>query len=192
MEKDDIEQSITLLVIGGSSGSLDIVLKVLSGIQENSKVSIVVVMHRKNSSDSVLSDLLTYRSSLPVVEVEDKERIRPSQVYLVPPDYHLLFEKEQVLSLDDSEKINFSRPSIDVTFESAAETYGAKVIGILLSGANADGTAGLESIHAHGGITIVQRPETASSPYMPEQALLHAHVDFQMNVEEMIRYINEL
>jgi two-component system chemotaxis response regulator CheB len=191
MEKNvSLGASCELVVIGGSSGSLDVVLKIISSIRKDIAVAIVVVVHRKTTSDSSLSELLSIRSSLPVREVEDKDEITPGTVYLAPSDYHLLFEKKQVFALDYSEKVNYSRPSIDVAFDSAAEAYGSNVVGILLSGANADGTAGLRAIHQAAGITIAQRPETASFPYMPEQAILNAPVDYQMSVEEMIGYIN--
>src|SRR5690606_18868847 len=99
MAKNGLVHTPELLVIGGSSGSLDVILKLLSGLPNNFPLSVVVVVHRKNTSDSALSDLLTYRSALPVVEVEDKEPVKASRVYLVPSDYHLLFEKKQVFSL---------------------------------------------------------------------------------------------
>ncbi len=180
-----------LIVIGGSSGSLDVVLKIVASIKKDLAVALVIVLHRKTTADSALSELLTIRSVLPVKEVEDKDPVVAGNVYLAPSDYHLLFEKKYIFSLDDSEKINYSRPSIDVTFESAAEAYGASVNAILLSGSNADGTAGLLAIHAQGGVTIVQDPETAGFPYMPQQAILNAPVDYQMKVEEMIDYINK-
>ena len=179
-----------LVIIGGSSGSLDIVLKIISSLRKDISVAIVVVVHRKTTSDSTLSELFAIRSSLPVKEVEDKDEIIPGFVYLAPSDYHLLFEKRHVFALDYSEKVNYSRPSIDVTFDSAAEAYGNNAVAILLSGANADGTEGMKAIHQKGGITIAQTPGTASFPYMPEQAILNAPIDFQMSVEEMIGYIN--
>ena len=192
MEKNDVTQKCELVVIGGSSGSLDVLLKLIASIKKNISFAIVIVIHRKTTSDSTLSELLTIRSSLPVREVEDKDPVYPGTLYLAPSDYHLLFEKKQFFSLDDSEKVNYSRPSIDVTFESAAEAYGNTVRAILLSGANADGTEGLKAIHEQGGATVVQHPDTAKFPYMPQQAILNAPVDFQMDIEEMIHYINTI
>ncbi len=188
--EEKLEASCDVIVIGGSSGSLDVVLKVISQIKKEISFALVIVLHRKTTSDSTLSELLSIRSSIPVKEVEDKDLLIAGTVYLAPSDYHLLFEKGGVFALDDSEKVNYSRPSIDVTFESASEAFGASVSAILLSGANADGTAGLQAIYKQGGITIVQRPESASFPYMPQQAILNAPIDYQMNVEEMIAYIN--
>jgi len=191
MEKNGVRINCELLVIGGSSGSLDVVLKFLSNIKKEITFAIAVVLHRKTSADSTLLELLTARSVVPVREIEDKDIILPGMVYLAPPDYHLLFEKKHSFALDDSEKINYSRPSIDVTFESAAEAYTYSAIAILLSGSNADGTDGLKAIHERGGITVVQRPDTATFPYMPKQAILHAQVDYLMSVEEMIELIND-
>lgn len=191
MEKNVILPSTCeVVLIGGSSGSLDVVLKIISNIKKDITVAIVIVVHRKTTADSALAELLAMRGSLPVKEVEDKDSITPGMIYLAPSDYHLLVEKKHFFALDYSEKINYSRPSIDVTFESAAEALGSHAVAILLSGANTDGTAGLKAIHEAGGVTIAQLPATASFPYMPEQAILNAPVDYQMSVDEMIDYMN--
>ena len=160
-----------MVVIGGSAGSLEIILRTVAALPQGSNASFVIVIHRKNEPDSILRNLLAGRTKLSVKEVEDKERIVPATVYLAPPDYHLLFEDVTSFSLDVSEKIHHSRPSIDVTFESAAEVYGAALIGILLSGANADGASGMKKIFEHGGHTIVQQPSSAEVEFMPQQAL---------------------
>lgn len=160
-----------VFAIGGSAGSLDIVLKIAESIPAESKNIYIVIVHRKSSPDSVFEDLIAARSPLPVSEVEDKDPVEPGHIYIAPPGYHLLFEAEDLFSLDGSEKLHFSRPSIDITFESAAETFGHRVTGILLSGANADGAAGLCTIKKHGGTTITQDPESAEVGYMPRQAI---------------------
>src|ERR1700733_10706512 len=123
MEKAGIS-SIKLLVIGGSAGSLDVLLEILPHLRKDLPFAIAVVLHRKKESDSVLNDLLSGRSALPVKEVEDKQRILPATIYLAPADYHLLVEKDGWFAVDASEKVNYSRPSIDVSFESAADAYG--------------------------------------------------------------------
>jgi two-component system chemotaxis response regulator CheB len=161
-----------LVVIGGSAGSLEIVLSLVAALPPLPHAAVVVVLHRKQSADSVLTGLLMSRTRLPVKEVEDKEPLMRGHIYLAPPDYHLLLENKEQFSLDDSEKVHHSRPSIDVTFESAVQVFGAGTIGILLSGANADGAAGLQAIRASGGTTLVQDPATAEVYYMPQQALL--------------------
>lgn len=161
-----------LVVIGGSAGSLEVVLSIVGALPPLPHAAVVVVVHRKQSADSVLTGLLAARTNLPVKEVEDKDELLPGTIFLAPPDYHLLLENRQQFSLDDSEKVHHSRPSIDVTFESAAQAFGADTIGILLSGANADGAEGLLRIREYGGATLVQDPSTAEVYYMPQQAIL--------------------
>lgn len=160
-----------VVVIGGSAGSLDVILKLFSAIPSNTGATFIVVIHRKNDSDSIFADLLGSRSKMKVSEVEDKEELLPDRIYIAPPDYHLLIEDAHSFSLDSSEKIHFSRPSIDITFESVAEVFGKRAVGMLLSGANADGAEGLRKIKQAGGIAIVQNPETADVGFMPAQAI---------------------
>lgn len=160
-----------VLVIGGSAGSLDVILKIVTALPQLNSLSVIIIVHRKNDGESVLTDLLTTRTNLKVKEVEDKDTINGATIYIAPPDYHLLIENEKMFSLDSSEKVHHSRPSIDVTFESVAEVFGEAAIGILLSGANADGADGLYMIKKTGGYTIVQDPASADVNFMPQQAL---------------------
>ena len=166
-----------MVIIGGSAGSLDIITKIISSLPINTKTSFIIIIHRKNSNDSILVNLLSSKTRLKVKEVEDKDVINPGCIYIAPPDYHLLLEDEKNFSLDVSEKVQFSRPSIDVSFESAAEVFQSALIGILLSGANADGANGIKCIASYGGYTIVQDPATAEVPYMPAQAIKKTKVD---------------
>lgn len=168
MEKDGVNK---MVVIGGSAGSLEHILKIIAGIPANTTASFLIILHRKNDQTSVFESLVRNRSLLPVKEVEDKDPILKGQVYIAPPDYHLLIESSRSFSLDTSEKVHHSRPSIDVTFQSVSEIFQENVIGILLSGANADGAQGLLTIKNAGGITIAQDPESAEVPYMPQQAI---------------------
>lgn len=160
-----------MVVIGGSAGSLEVVLKIVGALPLRSAAAVVIVIHRKADGDSILTNLLSGRTALPVKEVEDKEDIHPDTIYVAPPDYHLLLEDRRTFSLDFSEKLHFSRPSIDVTFEAAAEVFGHRCMGILLSGANADGAAGLKKIRDAGGVTVAQDPSSADVSYMPQQAI---------------------
>ena len=191
MEEDTVIYS-GLIVIGGSAGSLEILMHVLSQLNPAFMIPIVVVMHRKATNDSSLTELLASRSRLPVTEPEEKEQILPGTVYICPADYHLLIEKDRTFSLDFSEKVNFSRPSIDVTFESAAEVYGATLIGILLSGANADGSKGMKKISENGGHTIVQQPSSAEVGFMPQQALNLIKPDSVLHGNEIGSYLRNL
>lgn len=190
MEKSQLMHYPKVIIIGGSAGSLDVLLRILPRLSAAVRFSIVIVLHRKAGDDTLLEDLIVVKSAVPLKEVEDKTPLAPGFVYIAPSDYHLLFEKNHVLALDASEKINFSRPSIDVAFESAASVFGTDLIGILLSGANSDGTAGLISIQNSGGIVVVQKPETAEMPYMPKNAIENLQPDYILTVEEILAFIN--
>lgn len=192
MEKNEMTRPCRLLVIGGSAGSIEVILKFLPGIKKYPAFSIVIVLHRKSSGDSSLSELFATRTEVPVKEIEDKEYMQPGHIYVAPADYHLLFEKDTTFSLDFSEKVNYSRPSIDVTFESAADSYGAELCCLLLSGANADGVEGLRMVKRHGGWLAVQDPDTAESPFMPQNALLRNTIDSVLKVDEISGFINSL
>ena len=124
--------------------------------------------------------------------MDDKDPILPGHIYLAPADYHLLIETDHQFSLDDSEKVNYSRPSLDVTFESAADVYGPSLVGVLLSGANADGTQGLTAIKKAGGVIIAQKPESAKVAFMPQQAILHTDIDFVFDVAELAAFIQSI
>lgn len=181
-----------VLIIGGSAGSLDVLIRVLPDIDINIQFPIIIVVHRKQGTDSILSDLLGSKTSLKVKEVEEKESILNGCIYVVPSDYHLLIEKDFTFSLDYSEKVNYSRPSIDVTFQSAADVYKDKLVCLLLSGSNADGVNGLITVNKTGGKALVQDPSSAQVAYMPDQAILKAKVDKVLKIEEMAAYINTL
>jgi two-component system chemotaxis response regulator CheB len=158
-----------IVMIGVSAGGLTAVTTMLRGLPESFLLPLVVIQHR--SRDSILlCDLLQGASRLEVREVVDKESIQKGRVYIAPPDYHLLVEQGHfALSCDAPEA--FSRPSIDLSFETAAYSFGAAVVGIVLTGANADGAAGLRRIAARGGLAIVQDPASAEVPVMPSAAL---------------------
>lgn len=166
-----------LLVIGGSAGSLSVVLKIVPLLKRAMELAVLIVFHRKQSEDSALVDVLTSRTEMAVKEADDKDDLTPGVIYLAPADYHVLIEKDHSLTLDDSEKVNFSRPSIDVTFESAAEVFGDKLFCLLLSGANADGVEGLRVARGMGACTLAQDPATAEVAFMPRQAVEKAVVD---------------
>ena len=159
------------VVIGASAGGLHALETVLGGLPAAFRPAVLIVQHRKSAPEDLLPSLLRKVCALPVRDVRDKEPIRPGMVYLAPPDYHLLVEVDFHLSLSVDDRVSFSRPSIDVLFESAAEAYGPRLVGVLLTGANQDGTAGLSKIMELGGGTIVQDPETAENSTMPRAAI---------------------
>ena len=159
-----------LVVIGTSWGGLHALRKVLSGLPAGFDVPVVIVQHRHRDSDQLLVSLLQDHTPLRVCEVEDKSELHPGDVYVAPAEYHVLVEPGH-LALSTEEPIRFSRPSIDVTFESAADAYGARTIGIVMTGANDDGARGLRRVVDRGGWAVVQAPATAEVRTMPEAAL---------------------
>lgn len=192
MEKDKLISGCKVLIIGGSAGSLEVLMRIFPKLAPISSFAIVIVLHRKNTEDSLLEELFALKTQIPVKEVEDKVKLKPGFIYIAPSDYHLLFEKNNLLSLDISEKINYSRPSIDVSFESAAEVYGSSLVGILLSGANSDGTQGLIAIKNAGGTVIVQNPENAGMPFMPQNAISNTTPDWILNENEVLQLISTI
>jgi len=159
-----------IVVIGTSWGGLAALRELVATLPGSFALPVVLVQHRHRQSDHVLATLLQDRAKLKVCEVEDKSPIQPGSIYVAPADYHLLIEADH-FALSTEEPVRYSRPSIDVTFTSAADRYGAGTVGVVLTGANADGAAGLERIATRGGLAIVQAPETAESPAMPTAAL---------------------
>ncbi|PXY40802.1 chemotaxis protein CheB [Flavobacterium cheongpyeongense] len=189
MEKDQINSHFKVLIIGGSAGSLSVLMQVLPQLTAIKSFAIVIVVHRKSTDEQTLEKLIDLKSVVKLRQVEDKVRLLPGFIYVAPSNYHLLFEKNHKLSLDTSEKVNYSRPSIDVSFESAAEVYKNLLIGILLSGSNADGTNGLKAIQKEGGTIVVQNPETADMPFMPNNAIQNMTPDYVLNIPEIIQFI---
>jgi two-component system chemotaxis response regulator CheB len=191
MAKDISLNKYQLLIIGGSAGSLEVILEILPVLRSDIDYAIVLVMHRRGG-DSLLTGLLSDRTNLEVREAEEKEAIRPGVIYIAPADYHLLIEQDQTFSLDFSEKIHYSRPAIDASFETAAEAFGTTLVGILLSGANADGAEGLLRIKEAGGMTIAQDPAEASVSYMPQQAIENNAASQILTTRQIIDLMNEL
>ncbi len=163
---------IEIAVIGASWGGLRALTTVLSSLaREDLRSAVVIAQHRSaDSAEGVLPQLLGYSSTMPVREAGDKETIEPSTIYVAPSDYHLLVEDRHFALATDA-RVQFARPSIDVLFETAADAYGERALGVILTGANADGAAGLHSIYRHGGLAVVQDPATAEKSTMPAAAL---------------------
>jgi two-component system chemotaxis response regulator CheB len=160
-----------IIVIGGSAGALEPVMLFLKTLPATVDVPIVLVMHIPPRPPSLLPDLLSKLSARRVVEPDDKEPLTPGTVYVAPPNYHLMIDRSGAFSLSVDDLVNFSRPSVDVLFECAADAYGAGVIGIVMSGANNDGAGGLARIVERGGTAFVQAPESSAYPTMPAAAL---------------------
>jgi len=160
---------------------MEVVISLLKSLPKKFHTPLVFVIHRMKNTTSSLVDLLSKEiSGRKVIEPEDKEPIRQGAIYLAPQNYHLLVEQDHTFSLDYSEPVNFSRPSIDVSFESVANLFQQRTMAILLSGANKDGAAGLGRVIEKGGLAIVQSPETAQYPAMPRAAIdLYSSVSIQ-------------
>ncbi|HEY3133726.1 MAG TPA: chemotaxis protein CheB [Gemmatimonadaceae bacterium] len=160
----------SVVAVGTSWGGLSVMTKVLGGLPQDFPIPIVVVQHRSKDSDTLLSELLQDSTDLTVCEIEDKDVLQPGRVHIAPADYHVMLEPG-FLSLTLEEPVRFSRPSIDVMFDSAADTYGPATIGVVLTGANEDGARGLAHIVRRGGHALVQDPKTAEIPIMPRAAV---------------------
>lgn len=159
------------LVIGGSAGAIDALMVLLPALPASLRTSIAIVLHLPRDKPSLLSEVFASRCALPVREAHHGEPLEPGTVLFAPPDYHLLVDTGPRLSLSVDDPLHYSRPSIDVLFESAADVFGPHLIGVLLSGANQDGAQGLRAIRQAGGLTFVQTPDSALAPAMPLAAL---------------------
>jgi two-component system chemotaxis response regulator CheB len=180
-----------LVVIGASWGGLKAISTVLAGLPPDLDAAVAIAQHRAARSTDALARLLQQHGPLPVCEVEDKMAIAPGNVYLAPPDYHLIIERGHLgLSLDD--RVQHSRPSIDVLFESAARAYGSRVAAVVLTGANADGAEGLQAVKRAGGFTLVQEPGTAESPVMPQAAIASGAADKVLPLSDIAAFLVEL
>ena len=173
------------IVIGVSSGGLKAMKVMFSILPKDFNTPIIIVQHISPRSDNQWIKLLNDKCNLYLEEADEKEKIRNGKVYIAPPNYHLLIEKDKTFSLTIDERVNFARPSIDVLFESAAEAYKNKLIGVVLTGSNNDGTNGIKRIKELGGLTIVQDPETAESSYMPASAIAAVKPDYILSLEEI-------
>jgi two-component system chemotaxis response regulator CheB len=159
------------IVIGASAGGLYTLTSILQPLPASYPVPIIVVQHRAKDERSLLEEVLQLKCSIKIKQADEKEVIQRGFVYFAPPDYHLLIESNGTFSLSYDARVNYSRPSIDVLFETAAAVFKQRLLGIILTGANKDGALGMKKIRALGGTTIAQRPETADYPEMPKAAI---------------------
>jgi len=181
-----VTRRVDLIVIGGSAGAIEVLREILRGLPATFGSAVAIVIHVPCEGPHLLLDVLESPGMPPMKLAEDKEPIAPGTLYLAVPGYHLLVETGRTFALSLDERVHFSRPAIDVLFESAADAYGARLMGIVLSGANADGAAGLKAISDRGGITAVQSLESAEMIAMPAAALAAAPGSLQLNVPGLI------
>ena len=163
--------AIDAVVIGGSAGSFSVLRDLVRALPVHTTVPMLIVMHLPPEPRSPFAELLAEDSPIPVKEAEDKERIAPGTIYIAPPNYHLLVEKDHCLALAADEPVNFSRPSIDVLFESAAEAFGERLLAVVLSGASVDGAKGVRAVAGRRGRVIAQAPESSEHAVMPSAAI---------------------
>src|SRR5690348_1864991 len=180
-----------IVMVGTSWGGLAALRALVSGLPDSLCMAVTLIQHRHKDSDHLLRMLLQERSTLPVCEVEDKMPIEHGTVYVAPPDYHTLVERG-FFSLSTEAPVRYSRPSIDVAFGTAADSYGHRTVGIVLTGANSDGAEGLRLISDRGGLALVQDPDSAESPTMPRAAARAVPRARVMPLEEIIRFVGEL
>ena len=183
--------TLEIIVIGTSRGGLKALQELLPELANTFQVPIVIVQHRGKESDIGLCEFLANYSPLPVSEPDDKEPIMPSHIYLAPRDYHLLIENRS-FALSTAAPIVFARPSIDLLFECAADEYGPKALGVILTGRNRDGAHGLAAIARSGGTTIVQEPASAEFREMPDAAIAQTQVDWILPLKGIADRLTEL
>ncbi len=172
------------LLIGGSAGSFKLIFNIVKNFNSNLDKAVIII-HRKKNFFSEIEKLFAENSRISLKEIRDKEVIRKNTIYIAPANYHTLIEKNGSFGLDVSEAIWYSRPSIDVTFESAAEAFKGRCTAILLSGANQDGALGLLKLRDNGCLTIAQNPEEAEMPQMPFAAIEIKAAEYILNSEEI-------
>jgi two-component system, chemotaxis family, protein-glutamate methylesterase/glutaminase len=184
--------SYEAIVIGVSSGGMNALRLFFSQLPQKFNIPIVIVQHMGAHSTNYWIKILNESSPIIIKEADEKEAITKGYAYVAPANYHLLIEKNKTFTLTIDEKVNFARPSIDVLFESAAEAYKNKLIGIVLTGANNDGAAGLKKIKQYGGLSIVQNPEDAEASYMPEKAIETAAPDHILNLKNITALLTNI
>jgi len=180
------------IVIGSSAGGLNALKTLFGALKPRFHIPIIIVQHISPDSDNYLVQILNEINRLRVKEADEKEQPVPGFAYVAPPNYHLLVEMDQTFTLTVDERVNYARPSIDVLFETAAEAYREQLIGVILTGANNDGTHGLARVHAHGGLTIVQDPSTAEVESMPKSAIQATKVDHILPLKQIADLLNSL
>ena len=173
------------IVIGTSAGGLYALSSLLEALPPDYPLPVIVVQHRYKDQKELLEQILQSKCAIKIKQADEKEKIEKGVVYIAPPDYHLLIESDLTFSLSSDVLVSYSRPSIDVLFESAALAFGSQLIGVLLTGANRDGTDGLFTIKNSGGLTIAQSPAEAQFPYMPQSAIDKGGARFILTLAEI-------
>lgn len=180
------------IVIGTSAGGLYALSYLFERMPVKYSLPVMVVQHRSKDQKDLLEEVLQARCKMKIKQADEKEKINPGLVYIAPPDYHLLIERDNSLSLSADAAVKFSRPSIDVLFESAADVYRSSLIAIVLTGASRDGAAGIEAVKMNGGLAIAQDPDEAHFPFMPKAAIETKMVDHILKLEDISKFLLSL
>lgn len=178
-------------MIGASAGALEALSAILPTLPADFALPVIIVIHVPPDRKSLLAELMQAKCCIPVREADDKEPIRSGTIYFAPPDYHLLVETDKSLALSSDEAVMFSRPSIDVLFETAAEAYGPDLIAVVLTGANSDGASGLKSVVEAGGTALIQDPASSFASAMPLAALEACPESRVMSLSSISRFLRE-
>lgn len=176
---------VDAIAIGTSAGGVEALSVILPALPAGSRVPVFVVLHLPRERPSLLVSIFAGKCEVPLREAEDKEPIEPGTVYFAPPDYHMLVDNGPAIALSTDEPVYYSRPSIDVLFESASDQYRDRLLGIILTGANEDGAAGLAAVARNGGMAIVQAPESAQAPLMIQSALSRTRSALALSLEQI-------
>ena len=183
---------VDAIVVGASAGGVEALLKIFAAIRSGFRLPIITVLHIPDERRSQLASVFQARLQIPVKEADDKEDIVPGTLYFAGPGYHLSVERDFSLSLSQEDRVFHSRPSIDILFDSAADAYGERLVGVLLTGANNDGASGLSLIKRAGGMTVVQDPAQAQARTMPEAALALHEPDYLLPLNDIGQLLVEL
>jgi two-component system chemotaxis response regulator CheB len=186
---ESLKGRIEAIVIGASAGGVDALGLILPSLPAKIRPAVLIVLHLPRERPSLLVEIYEKRCALPIRDADDREPIEPGTNYFAPQDYHMLVERNRQIALSTEEPVHFSRPSVDVLFESAADAFGSRLLGVILTGANEDGAAGLHAIHRAGGVTVVQQPDSAKVPLMVVSALQRNPADFVLSLPQIAQLL---
>jgi two-component system chemotaxis response regulator CheB len=184
-----MDKKYQAIAIGASAGGLHALTFLLEQLPADYPIPVIVSQHRAKDQKELLEEVLQHKCKIRIKQADEKEKIESGFAYIAPPAYHLLVERDGTFSLSSDEHVSFSRPSIDVLFESAAEVFREKLIAVILTGANNDGANGISVVKKYGGLTIAQSPREAQYPYMPQAAINYGGVENILTLKEIQHFL---
>ena len=188
----DRDRQYQAIAIGVSAGGLHALTTLFEQLPADYPIPVMVIQHRSRDPKDLLEEVLQHKCKITIKQADEKEKIKSGFVYIAPPGYHLLVEQDRTFSLSSDEHVSFSKPSIDVLFESASEVFKKKLVGMILTGANNDGAAGISAVKKYGGLTIAQYPPEAQFPFMPQAAIDKGGVDCIWTLKQIQKFLLEL